>query len=146
MRRSPGFTLLEMLIVLGLLGIFLGIGGVSLLRLRDRSAVDQGAAEIAAQFSAAKSRARRDSQDVVVDISPSTRTVRLLRGTVVLASSTLAVSSLAVTCRSTCASTAFTVKAPGGVLDQDLKITLRAGNSVRKAYFLGPKAAPVMRD
>lgn len=146
MRRSPGVTLLELLVVLGILGVLFGLGGVSLVRLRDRSAVDQGAAEIAAQFSAAKSRARRDSRDVTVDISPSARTVRLLRGTTVLTTSSLPVGSLSITCRTTCTGTAFTVKAPGGVLDQDIKVTLRSGSAVRQAYFLGPKAAPVMRD
>lgn len=62
-RHAPGFTLLEILIVLAILGILMGIFGLSYMRSIRAAEVREGANQIAADLRAARASAQRQSQN-----------------------------------------------------------------------------------
>lgn len=62
-RTSSGFTLLEILIVLAVLGILMGIFGLSYLRSIRAAEVREGANQMAADLRSARASAQRRSQN-----------------------------------------------------------------------------------
>lgn len=61
--RHSGFTLLELLVVLTVIGVLMGLFGAGYLRSIRAGEVRQGAAQIAADLRAARSSAQRQSQN-----------------------------------------------------------------------------------
>lgn len=62
-RVSSGFTLIEILIVLAILGVLMGIFGLSYLRSLRAAEVREGANQIAADLRAARASSQRQSQN-----------------------------------------------------------------------------------
>ena len=72
---SQGYTLIEILVVLGILGILLGIGFVSLIGFMNRTRAGEAAAELASGLRAAGSRALTTSEGVTVNFIDAGRTL-----------------------------------------------------------------------
>ena len=66
MLRNKGFTLLELVIVIAIVGIMAGVMTPSFLEWRDRSKVQGDATELRAAFESAKLRAIKHNTNVVV--------------------------------------------------------------------------------
>jgi len=72
MSRNKGFTLLELMIVLALIGIMAGVITPSFMQWRDRSKVKGDAANLRAAFEMAKLRAIKHNTNVVVTFPDTT--------------------------------------------------------------------------
>lgn len=81
--RRRGFTLVELLMVVAIIGIITLIATFLFTRLSDRSRVRQGATELAAALRQARSDAQRYNQNVVFTLTNST-TYTVVRGTTTL--------------------------------------------------------------
>lgn len=67
-RRSAGFSLLELVLALAILGILAAVGFVNFRSLDTRSRVRRGAQEIAREFDNARLQARRTNGAVSLDV------------------------------------------------------------------------------
>lgn len=72
MPRNKGFTLLELMIVIALIGILAGVMTPSFLQWRDRSKVKGDASELRSVFEYAKLRAIKHNTNVVVTFPDAT--------------------------------------------------------------------------
>lgn len=72
MSRNKGFTLIELMIVIALLGIMAGVMTPSFLQWRDRSKVQGDAGNLRAAFETAKLRAIKHNTNVVVTFPDTT--------------------------------------------------------------------------
>ena len=72
MSRNKGFTLIELMIVIALLGIMAGVMAPSFLEWRDRSKVQGDAGNLRAAFEMAKLRAIKHNTNVVVTFPDTT--------------------------------------------------------------------------
>lgn len=72
MSRNKGFTLIELMIVIALLGIMAGVMAPSFLQWRDRSKVQGDAGNLRAAFETAKLRAIKHNTNVVVTFPDTT--------------------------------------------------------------------------
>ena len=72
MSRNKGFTLIELMIVIALLGIMAGVMAPSFLEWRDRSKVQGDAGNLRAAFETAKLRAIKHNTNVVVTFPDTT--------------------------------------------------------------------------
>lgn len=98
MRRAAraGFTLVEMVVVLAILGV---VAGVTVPALRDRRAADplaQGASETAAMLARSRQTAVERATTIRVSLDPATRRFRVRALGVLVASDSIAVDSLAL--------------------------------------------------
>lgn len=72
MPRNKGFTLLELMIVIALIGIMAGVMAPSFMQWRDRSKVKGDAGNLRAAFGMAKLRALKHNTNVVVTFPDAT--------------------------------------------------------------------------
>jgi type II secretion system protein H len=72
MSRNKGFTLIELMIVIALMGIMAGVMAPSFLEWRDRSKVQGDAGNLRAAFETAKLRAIKHNTNVVVTFPDTT--------------------------------------------------------------------------
>jgi len=72
MSRNKGFTLIELMIVIALLGIMAGVMAPSFMEWRDRSKVKGDAGNLRAAFETAKLRAIKHNTNVVVTFPDTT--------------------------------------------------------------------------
>ena len=75
MSKRPGFTLLEMLIVIAILGIFLALGVSSLLNFRARLTLQQAQQVVVQELIRARSDARKLSVNQTVTWTDSSLTI-----------------------------------------------------------------------
>ena len=66
-KTSAGFTLIEILIVLAIIGIFAGIFGLGLIRSIRGAELREAASQVATDFRRARSQAQRGSADVTIE-------------------------------------------------------------------------------
>jgi prepilin-type N-terminal cleavage/methylation domain-containing protein len=71
---KQGFSLVEIVVTLAVLGILLGIGGINWIRYQRVAAVREAAALLATDLVALRSQARRVSQDQVFSIKAGAKT------------------------------------------------------------------------
>lgn len=145
---SQGFTLIETLVVIAIVGILAAIGLLSYLSYQDRARVDEAAASISQLVSVATAHARKQSSIVTITINPTTRLVEARSGTITLYSRTLALTSMTLSCRVTACTTAtntFTLQAPGGGFPEDLAFTLTSNARSQDLKVTGPSALVVYR-
>ena len=71
MSQRPGFSIVEILVVLAVMGLLMGIAWVNLHNLRERTVVRQGATSYAVVLKQARTLAQRYSSDVTVALTPA---------------------------------------------------------------------------
>lgn len=147
MRRS-GFTLLELLAVMAILGILFAIGTISYLPYRDRVLLDQASVDVNNAFTRASTYVRKTSRNATISIRKSTYEITVTGGSgEILSKSTMPLTSLNLSCRLISCSTATTVSqvliAPSGVLTDDLSFTLTRNSRSKVLRLLGPSAMAV---
>lgn len=149
--RATGFSLLEVLVVVAILGILAGLGVSSYLTWTQTMRVQAAVSEVQRVFTRARARVRITNHDVYVTLDAATRTFTLYQGSGPAApptwSATMPVeaSTLSLACRITCPSVASgrayaTLLAPYGALRHDLKLDVVVAARRRTVYLLGPTA------
>ncbi|GMA15943.1 type II secretion system protein [Deinococcus metallilatus] len=112
---TRGFTLLELLVVLAIIGILAGIFGISLIRSIRNAELREAATQVATDLRRARSQAQRGSADVVLVLPGSGGGTTYMVDTV---TKTLP-NNVKVICKTTCGSgttTNVTYQAPYGEL------------------------------
>jgi|GEM_PF-5560454 len=149
--NTRAFTLVEFLIVLGILGILLGLGVLGLINLMHSSTVEHAGQTVAQQFALAKNAVRRHNKDVTVTIDTAAKTVTVTRDGTALSTATLGAVDVAVACRESNVTepcpvgNAFVLHAPHGTLAQDIRVDVERGTHKRSSYILGPVMVVVRR-
>jgi prepilin-type N-terminal cleavage/methylation domain-containing protein len=113
--RAQGFTLLEILVVLGIIAILMGIFGINLIRNIRTAELREAAAQVATDLRRARSQAQRGSNDIVLVLPGSAGNTTYKVDTV---TKTLP-NNVTVICKTTCGSgttTNVTYQAPYGEL------------------------------
>ncbi|ACO45085.1 type II secretion system protein [Deinococcus deserti] len=149
--KSDGFSLLELLVVLAIVGILASIGSASYIRWINLTRADAAAAEVGRLMDKASSRVRTTNKDVTFTIDATANTIKLSQGGVMFAGGQpLDATISSLTCRPACLATptVVTVKAPfGGFVNNavspvaaDIKIVITRNGLTRSVYALGPAA------
>lgn len=138
-KRASGFTLVEMLVVLGIIGVLLAVGAVSLQGYRQRLLLQNDAMNAVSTVKYALDTVRKDNRGVTLQITGATLLVK--RGTATLRTVALE-NTPTVTCNGTCPTgNTFTFAAPYGRSTQDFALAFRrAGMPERKLWVRGPAA------
>ena len=136
MTGQQGFTLVEILITLAVVGILAAVGFNSLLPFLNRTRVENAAAESGALVRYAISEARRNNTTLTLSVSSNVLTVK--RGTTTVRTTTLPLTPT-LTCRTTCPTT-LTFTAPFGRSDLDFKLAFQQGTVSRVLWVRGPTA------
>lgn len=135
---TSGFTLVEILITIAIIGILAAVGFVSFMPFIERSRLDNAVAEAGSSVRYAVSEARRNNRTITLRIDGTTMTVS--RDTTTLRSVTLQLTP-ALTCRSTSTCpTTYTFSAPFGTSQMDFALAFRAGTRTRELFVRGPLA------
>ncbi|WP_412026960.1 Tfp pilus assembly protein FimT/FimU [Deinococcus yunweiensis] len=148
--RTSGYSLLEALVVLAILGVLAGLGISGYLAWTQSMRVHAAVSEIQRVFTKARARARTSNHDVYVTLDTATRTFTLYQGsdpttptwTVAMP---VEASAVSLACRTPCPALAsggpyVTLLAPYGALKQDLKLNVAVSARSRTVYLLGPTA------
>lgn len=110
MVHQKGFTLVEILIVLGVIAILAGIVGSTLLRSIRSAELREAAVQVATDLRRARSQAQRGSADIQISWTPDSTPDRIIRGYRVGGDTTdrLLPGGVTMTCDSGCSSSSPT--------------------------------------
>ncbi|THF88382.1 type II secretion system protein [Deinococcus sp. KSM4-11] len=149
--RAAGFSLLELLVVLAIVGILATIGSANYLKWINTSRADAVAAEVGRLLEKASSKVRTTNQDVTFTLDAVAKTIDLSQGGVSFSKTPpLDVTSIGLTCRPDCLTTSTVIKASapfGGFVNNavppafaDIKLVITRNGVSRSVYALGPSA------
>lgn len=141
--RQGGFTLVELVVVIVILGILFALGVNGLTAYRTSMALNDAISSVSQAFSSASRTVRTKSRVSTVTFYPSTRSVRVTSNGTVLENTALQLDSLTVNCRPTCATFSVDLTSPGGELQQDLSFTIGLRGKIKTFKVVGPSAMEV---
>lgn len=75
MKRSDGFTLTEILVVVAIIGLLASLFGMNMVRSIQRARLDEAAVTVESALNRGRSAAQKLSQDQVITWTPQTLTV-----------------------------------------------------------------------
>ncbi|RJF75275.1 prepilin-type N-terminal cleavage/methylation domain-containing protein [Deinococcus cavernae] len=136
---SSGFTLIEILVVIAIIGIFVTLGLVSMRPFVEIARLENSAADIAAMTRYATGEARRSNTTLTLTIDATAKKATVKRGTTVLQERTL-MQTPTLTCRTAPCPAAFTFSAPFGFSAGDFKVSFSSGSRTKTVYVRGPNA------
>jgi len=131
---AQGFTLVEILITMLIIGVLAAVGVGTFLPFVQRARLDNAAAETGTAIRYAISETRRNNRTVTVTFTGKTLTVK--RGTATLRSVELPLAPV-LSCRTTCPAT-YTFAAPFGTSATDFAATFTVGSRSRTIQVRGP--------
>jgi len=148
---TRGFTLLEVLVVLAVLGILFAIGTPLFIGWTQSLRVREAAASIVALISDAKIAARNEKQSVTFVLDPAQRTAHLERGGTTLRTTTLGADVSCIQVRTSAgascgAGNSLNVMAPYGTFDTSpAAIQVTSGSKTVWVYVIGVTGKLVVR-
>ncbi|UQN05418.1 type II secretion system protein [Deinococcus sp. QL22] len=133
--RQQGFTLIEILVVLAIIGIFAAIMAPSLMGYQRSLQMQQEAQEAAGSFRYAVAQVRRHNTNATVIISGNTMQVK--RGAVLLRQVAF-MKPPVLKCQTSPCPAQFTLNAPFGRLSNDFSLKFSHGSRERTLMVRGP--------
>lgn len=138
MQKRAGFTLVEILIVLAVMGIIMALATVNLQGLRERTQVRQAATDFAVLLRQARTLAQRYNANATVALTTTGYTLTQTRSSGTVTQTYTIPTGIEAVATATGGETSITYRAPyGEVVSTGLSITFRSKRSTNLSVLVG---------